>query len=362
MILEEIRQGSDDPARSVAQSLFATAYVAHPYRRPVIGTAEQRAAPRRARPRRVLSQLLRRGQHDDRRRRATSTRRRARRDIERRFRAMPAGAARSDAGRARAGADLAASGGSALRDVSEAYVAVGGFRRVPAARHPDVAALDVAAILLGESESARLPRVLRDDEQIVTTAYAHVHALRDPGLFVLSATSARPMRAGPSVRWSIRRSRSSTTSHPTSSIRRGSPRKPGYCVSSRPHRDARARSAGTPPSRERSRDSRTSTSIGSARCAATMSPPPCAATAGPENATVSAVLPKQRARKLGGAAFARDAEKRVRAALKRAPAAPSVADRRVTLGNGMVLIVRRGSVGADRGDPRGLARRPARGR
>src|SRR6187549_3596667 len=40
VILEEIRQGTDDPARSVAQSLFATAYVAHPYRRPVIGTAE----------------------------------------------------------------------------------------------------------------------------------------------------------------------------------------------------------------------------------------------------------------------------------------------------------------------------------
>ncbi|HEY0991693.1 MAG TPA: pitrilysin family protein, partial [Kofleriaceae bacterium] len=37
VILEEIRQRSDDPARSVAQSLFATAFVAHPYRRPVIG-------------------------------------------------------------------------------------------------------------------------------------------------------------------------------------------------------------------------------------------------------------------------------------------------------------------------------------
>src|SRR5262249_51018077 len=40
VILEEIRLGADDPARSVAQSLFATAYVAHPYRRPVIGTAD----------------------------------------------------------------------------------------------------------------------------------------------------------------------------------------------------------------------------------------------------------------------------------------------------------------------------------
>nr|MBA3541978.1 insulinase family protein [Deltaproteobacteria bacterium] len=40
VILEEIRQGSDDPARSIVQNLFATAYVAHPYRRPVIGTAD----------------------------------------------------------------------------------------------------------------------------------------------------------------------------------------------------------------------------------------------------------------------------------------------------------------------------------
>ncbi|HEY0252985.1 MAG TPA: pitrilysin family protein, partial [Kofleriaceae bacterium] len=40
VILEEIRQGSDNPARSVAQSLFAAAFVAHPYRRPVIGSPE----------------------------------------------------------------------------------------------------------------------------------------------------------------------------------------------------------------------------------------------------------------------------------------------------------------------------------
>src|SRR4029079_19452767 len=40
VILEEIRLGSDDPARSVAQSLFATAFVAHPYRRPVIGNPD----------------------------------------------------------------------------------------------------------------------------------------------------------------------------------------------------------------------------------------------------------------------------------------------------------------------------------
>src|SRR6185295_16222293 len=76
---------------------------------------------------------------------------------------------------------------AAYRDVAEAYLSVG--FHVPAARHPDVAALDVAAILLGESESARLRRRLRDRDGLVTGAYAHVHALRDPGLFVLSATT-----------------------------------------------------------------------------------------------------------------------------------------------------------------------------
>ena len=47
----------------------------------------------------------------------------------------------------------------------------------------------VAAILLGQSESARLPRMLRDRDQLATSAYANVHALRDPGLLVLSATA-----------------------------------------------------------------------------------------------------------------------------------------------------------------------------
>jgi zinc protease len=65
-------------------------------------------------------------------------------------------------------------------------------------RHPDVAPLDVAAILLGQSESARLPRLLRDRDQLVTSAHANLHALRDPGLLVLSAT-ARPGDAGRTI-------------------------------------------------------------------------------------------------------------------------------------------------------------------
>ena len=129
---------------------------------------------------------------------------------------------------------------AALRDVSEAYVAVG--FHVPPARHVDVAALDVAAILLGESESARLPRRLRDEHEIVTSAYAQVHALRDPGLFVLSAT-ARPRDARKTVGGARRPSARARrrADHPTSSTRRGSRPRRRWFASSRPRKVVRAR-------------------------------------------------------------------------------------------------------------------------
>jgi len=184
VILEEIRQGADDPARGVAQSLFATAFVAHPYRRPVIGTPES---------------VQRLGEHDlleffrsyyvaDNLTLVVAgdvDPARVRRRIEHRFRGMPSG--RPARQIAEEPAQVAPRAACAYRELCEAYLAVG--FHVPAARHPDVAALDVAAILLGQSESARLPRMLRDRDGIATSAYANVHALRDPGLFVLSATS-----------------------------------------------------------------------------------------------------------------------------------------------------------------------------
>ena len=193
VILEEIRQGSDDPARSVAQSLFATAFVAHPYRRPVIGTAEsvQRIGERE------LVAFFRRHYVADNLTLVVAgdvDPERIERSVGRRFRTMPSG--RPVRQIAAEPAQTATRASCVHRDVTEAYLAVG--FHVPAARHPDVAALDVAAILLGHSDSARLPRMLRDRDQLVTSAHASLHALRDPGLLVLSAT-ARPGDAPASV-------------------------------------------------------------------------------------------------------------------------------------------------------------------
>ncbi len=184
VILQEIRHGTDDPARAVVQSLFATAFVAHPYRRPVIGTP---ASVRGMREREIVDffrtyyvadnlTLVVTGDVDA---------ARVKRSVERRFRGMPSG--RPPRRATVEPVQTAPRAFAALRELGEAYVSVG--FHVPPARHPDVAALDVAATLLGETESAQLPRELRDRDQIATSAYAHVHALRDPGLLVLSATA-----------------------------------------------------------------------------------------------------------------------------------------------------------------------------
>ena len=209
VILEEIRQGTDDPARTRRAEPVRDRVRRAPVSPPGDRHRRERRAARRARAGRVLPQLLRRRQPDARRRRRCRSGSACERSVERRFRAMPAGrpgAARRDrAGADRAARELHACATSARRTSSVGF-------HVPSARHPDLAALDVAAILLGQSESARLPRLLRDRDQLATSAYANVHALRDPGLLVLSATARARRRATPrSARSSITASRSPTT-------------------------------------------------------------------------------------------------------------------------------------------------------
>jgi zinc protease len=343
VILEEIRQGTDDPARSVAQSLFATAYVAHPYRRPVIGTAEtvQRLGER------DVVDLIRSyyvadnvtvvvaGDVDP---------ARVRRSIERRFRAMPTGrpARRTPAEPAQTAPRAVA----IYRDVSEAYVSVG--FHVPAARHPDVAALDVAAILLAESESARLPRLLRDRDQIVTGAYAQVHALRDPGLFVLSATT-RPRDARKTVGGLVDQALGLVDDLSADELDKARIAAEAGFVRQLETAQGRARTLGWNASLtgdprfahvylDRIRAIRRHDIAATVRRYLR-----------PENATVAAILPATDAKRSrrpvakpsARGAFARAAEKRVRSALRVATAPVPVAEKRVVLDSGMTLVVRR---------------------
>ena len=332
VILEEIRQGTDDPARSVAQSLFAAAYVAHPYRRPVIGTAEsvvrigERELVEFFRSFYVADNvtLVVAGDVDP---------GYVRRHVEKRFRAMPAG--RPTRRTPNEPAQTAPRAVAAHRDVSEAYLSVG--FHVPQARHPDVAALDVAAILLGESESARLPRRLRDREELVTGAYAHVHALRDPGLFVLSAT-AKLRDAEKSVGALVDQALALAEDLEPAELDKARIAAEGGLVRQLETAQGRARTIGWNASMagdpqfahvylDRIRGVRRHDVASVLKKYLR-----------PENATVAAILPKT---KRAASTFARQAEARVRKAGATTAHAAAVVDKRVVLPNGMVLIVRR---------------------
>jgi zinc protease len=334
VVLEEIRQGSDDPGRVIAQSLFATAYAAHPYRRPVIGSPE---TVRRIGERELVDffrgyyvadnlTLVVAGDVDP---------ERVRRDVERRFRRMPSGRPARCA--TAEPAQTAPRASCAERELGEAYLALG--FHVPAARHPDTAALDVAAILLGQGESARLPRLLRDRDQLVTSAYANVHALRDPGLLVLSAT-ARPADAARAVGALADHARALADDLDPGELDKARIAAETAFVRQLETAQGRARSlgwhaavAGDPQFGhvylDRIRGVRRHDVAGVVRRYLRA-----------DNASVAAILPAGRART---AAFPRRAELAVRRALATPPIATghAVVDRRVVLGSGMVVLVRR---------------------
>jgi zinc protease len=333
VILEEIRQGSDDPARTVAQSLFATAFVAHPYRRPVIGTAESV----RGFGERELVEFFRRyyvadnltlvvaGDVDP---------TRVRRTVERRFRAMPTG--RPARFVAREPVQTAPRASATFRDLSEAYISVG--FHVPATRHPDLAPLDVAAILLGQSESARLPRLLRDRDELVTSAYASVHALRDPGLLVLSAT-ARPEVASSAVGALVEHGRTIVEELDSDQLEKARIAVESSFVRQLETAQGRARSLGWHASvagdpqfghvyLDRIRAVRRHDVAQVMRTYLRA-----------DNASVAAVLPTPRRK--SRTVFAQRAAHRIRKALPVAPVTVPTVDKRVQLANGMTLLVRR---------------------
>jgi zinc protease len=336
VILEEIRQGSDDPARSVAQSLFATAFVAHPYRRPVIGTAE---SVQRIGERELLAffrryyvadnlTLVVAGDVDP---------ARVRRSVERRFRAMPSG--RPVRRVPAEPVQTAARASCVHREVAEAHVAVG--FHVPAARHPDVAALDVAAILLGQSESARLPRLMRDRDQLVTSAHANLHALRDPGLLVLSAT-ARAADAPRTIAALVDHSARLVDDLGSGELAKARIAVESAFVRQLETAQGRARSlgwhatvAGDPQFAhvylDRIRAVRRHDVAGAMRHYLR-----------PDNASVAAILPgPRRAPRTPRTAWAKQAETRVRKALSIPVAPPPPVEKRVVLASGLTVLVRR---------------------
>lgn len=183
VVLEEVKQGEDNPGRVATQGLFATAFTRHPYRRPVIGYSKTVKTFTRAR----LLDFFRRwyvannvtlvvvGDFDP---------ERARQKIVEAFGKFPSGpVARPERKEPRQRAPRVQ---VILKDVREAQLSLA--FHIPGMRHPDTAAVDVASILLGQGDSSRLTVAVKRQQQLATDVYAYSYTPRDPGLLVAGAT------------------------------------------------------------------------------------------------------------------------------------------------------------------------------
>jgi zinc protease len=190
VIVEEIKRSDDSPSRQLSKALFATAYRVHPYRLPVIGTPASVLSFQRAqilsfyRRHYAPSQMVVVAVGDFAEERALA-------EIERLFGDWQAGDrhAPAEPGRPAEPAQREPRVRVDRGDVRETRFALA--FHIPELLHPDLPALDVLAVLLGQGESARLPQLLRRGSQVFNEVHAYAYAPRDAGLWVAGGTPVR---------------------------------------------------------------------------------------------------------------------------------------------------------------------------
>ena len=180
VVLEEIKQGIDDPERQAGLGLFQSVFDVHPYGRPIIGTE---TTVRKLRRDDILAffanhyvasnvTLVVVGDFDSSAVKAK---------IVQAFSPMPRGVAVGPRPTQPEQASLRVRG--AARDVKEAQLLLG--FRTPAINHPDIAALDLLAVLLGQGDSSRLNIEVVRNRQLATSTSAYLFSARDPGALVV---------------------------------------------------------------------------------------------------------------------------------------------------------------------------------
>lgn len=184
VILEEIRQGKDEPLRALAQTMFAGAFEHHPYQNPVIGTEETVSKFSRA-------DLVR---FRDRWYRARNISLVVSGDFE--PEAMKKKIAKSfsdlpdiSAPKHRRHTAEESVGNVSLETADLSYSQVALSFRAPRVSAPVCAALDLLTIVLGQGESSMLASELVRGSELCRSAYSYLHALQDSSLVVVGATT-----------------------------------------------------------------------------------------------------------------------------------------------------------------------------
>ncbi len=185
VVVEEIKRSNDLPSRRVSRAMFENAFQVHPYRFPVLGTAESVRSFTRERmlaffhkhyaPDNLVLVVVGDVDEDG-----------ARTQIEKQLGGnwgrvrvpLPPRPAEAEPRESR----LALAEG----DVREVHYALA--FPVPAILAPEIPALDVLAVVLGQGEGSRLNLGLKIEQALASEAYAYSYTPRDPGLFVAGAT------------------------------------------------------------------------------------------------------------------------------------------------------------------------------
>ncbi len=184
VVVEEIKRAEDSPGRVAWRTMAEKIFAGHPYALPVLGTIDS--------VRGMTSDRMKAfwGKHYV----AANTTVVAAGDLDPAEVAREVAARFSDYGSAPAQAKPAA---KPPKPAASATVKASAFSETramlafpaPDLAHPDVPALDVFALVLGQGESARLPRVLRRELQLVNDVGASCYTPRYAGVFTLSATT-----------------------------------------------------------------------------------------------------------------------------------------------------------------------------
>ncbi|MCZ7582208.1 MAG: insulinase family protein [Deltaproteobacteria bacterium] len=179
VILEEMSRSEDMPSNVVSRNLFKTMFRRHPYRRPIIGTRNVILGMQRCdvvaffrryyRPANVVAVVA--GDFDP-------------RDAEKRLRAAYAEAAPAAVRRPKRAAETAQRSARlalAFQPVQEATFELG--YPAPHVLHPDTAVADIASLVLGGGDSARLVREVKRKRKLVYETFSYCYNLVDAGVF-----------------------------------------------------------------------------------------------------------------------------------------------------------------------------------
>lgn len=183
VVIEEIKRSLDSPSRQASRLLFSTLYKKHPYGIPVIGYAEN--------IRSVTAEKIR----DFFRKRYTPMNMtlvvtgdfkagEMKKKVVERFSKAP----RLKLHKVKRATEK--------RSVARTSVAKSKFQETylylawptPNAHHKDIAALDMLGLILGQGDSSRLVKTIKNEKHLVNSIGASCYSPHDPGFFAISAT------------------------------------------------------------------------------------------------------------------------------------------------------------------------------